>query len=121
MPICLNKALPSWFPHPEAVQNVISGLAFSALVFSFNCLFVFESVSLDRHFQSREKQKVVENCAKAVEAVRYFVLLKIGAQGSMNAVMHYRFVEASYLLTKNVAVFFRLHHVIFSKLHRNIL
>ena len=65
--------------------------------------------------------KLCRDYTEAGEAVQSCVSPKIAAQGSMNALAHYRGEEATHRLTRNAVVFYSRHHAIFSELQRNIL
>lgn len=92
-----ESAFPPVFPLPEAVVHAPYHFQ------PFLCRrigFLWDEFSILGAGKSH--RGLCWDCTKAGETARYCVLLKMGAQCSMNAQVHYRVGEASHCLTKTV-------------------
>ena len=97
-------------PHPEGVVEVSFRNGHQCVRrIPFNRLCVVKPVPFERNFQSCEQPKVAGGYGGTV------------AQGSMNALAHYRGEAASHRSPKNAAVFFSLCDAISPELQRKIL
>ncbi len=61
-----------------------------------------------------------QDCMETDETVQYHVLSNIATRGSVHVLVHYCGEAANHCLPEAVAIFFSLHHTVFSQLGGNI-